>query len=441
MLTDHSGAGHHRPPAKIPSPEGRNKADGSDRLAHPHRRPTSRSRAKFWLTAYTFMVLAAGANLATPLYRSYQADFGFSPLMVTLIFASYVAALIPTLVVAGSLSDAIGRRRVLLPAVALAVLGALVFANASSTGWLFIARILQGLSVGLGSGTLTATLNDLEPTGSRRRAALVSGLAAVIGIGVGPLMAGALAEYAPAPHVLPYVVEVVLLVPAALTILTLPDTTPATRWRPRRPSVPAVTRPAFVTGGLGAFLAFAVTGLFLSLAPRYVSSLSGSDNLALSGAAVALLFAIAALAQRAGFNRAHHHNMILGLPLLTVGLVLLAVAGSASSLSLLLVAVVFAGTGQGLVFLGGLTAVNNAVPAGRHAEVLSSFYVVAYLGVGLPVIGVGVLATRLGLLPAVEYFSGTIAALALILLAVLLREHRRTSSYAPATAPALDAGR
>jgi len=381
-------------------------------------------RWRFWGTAYALLILLTGTNLPTPLYRGYAARFGFSPLIVTLIFATYVAVLIPSLLVAGPLSDAVGRRAVLLPALALAVFGSLMFALATSTAWLFAARILQGLALGAASGPLTAALAELEPTGNRRRAALVSTVASVGGLGLGPLLAGLLAQYAPKPNALPFVVEIALLAPAAAAIITLPATGSPSRWRPRRPEIPAAMRSVFATSGTASFLAFAVIGLFLTLIPTYVISLSGIKNLLLSGAAVALLLVCSALAQLVGYGSPARTLELVGLPLLATGLSLLALAGRLSSLILLIVATVIAGIGQGLAFLGGLTAVNQAAPADRHADTLSSFYVIIYLGVGLPVVGVGFLATSAGLLAAVQYFAGAVAILCVVVLLVLARAPR-----------------
>jgi predicted MFS family arabinose efflux permease len=377
------------------------------------------------------LILLTGTNLPTPLYRGYELRFGFSPLVVTLIFAAYVAVLIPSLLVAGPLSDAVGRRGVLLPAVALAALGSLVFALAAGTGWLFAARVLQGLALGAASGPLTAALTELEPTGNRRKAALVSTMASVGGLGLGPVLAGLLAQFAPAPDVLSFAVEIVLLIPAAAAITVLPAASSRTRWRPRRPEIPAAMRAAFATSGTASFLAFAVIGLFLTLIPTYVTTLSGSKNLLLGGAAVALMLLCSALAQLLGYGKRARNLEMVGLPLLAAGLVLLALAGGLSSLTLLLAATVIGGTGQGLAFLGGLTAVNQAAPADRHADVLSSFYVIIYLGVGLPAIGVGFLATVAGLLVAVQCFAAVVAVLCVVVLLVLARAHHRASVAAP----------
>lgn len=385
-------------------------------------------RRRFWATGYALLVLVTGTNLATPLYRGYAETFGFSPVVLTSIFSVYVAVLVPSLLVAGPLSDAVGRRLVLLPAFVLAGLGSLVFALAPSTAWLFVARALQGLAVGAASAPLTAALTELEPTRNRRKAALVSTVASVGGLGLGPVLGGLLAQYAPAPHVLPFVAEIALLVPAAAVIAMLPETTTRTRWRPRRPEIPARMKGEFATSGTAGFLAFAVLGLFLTLVPTYVATLSGSGNLLLAGAAVALLLACSAAAQFAGYGRPARALQLLGLPLLSTGLVLLAVAGGASSAALLLVATVIAGTGHGLAFLGGLTTINSSAPPGRHAEVLATFYVIVYLGVGLPTVGVGLLATAAGLLTAVQSFAWVVAALCLLVLLVLTGRTRRHSA-------------
>ncbi|WP_242887544.1 MFS transporter [Actinomadura litoris] len=380
---------------------------------------------RFWVTAYTLLILLAGTNLPTPLYRGYEERFGFSPFVVTLIFAVYVAVLIPSLLVAGPLSDAVGRRRVLVPALVLAGLGALGFALAKDTWWLFAARISQGLAVGAASGALTAALSELEPSGSRRKAALVSTVASVGGLGLGPVLAGLLAEYvAVAPDVLPFAVEIVLLIPAAVAVMALPTTRETTRWRPRRPGIPAAMRAVFATSGTASFLAFAVIGLFLTLIPTYVATLADSGNLLLGGGTAALLLACSAIVQILGYGRSPRHLQLLGLPLLALGLLML--VGARSSLVLLLGAAVLAGAGHGSVFLGGLTAVNSAAPDGSRAEVLSGFYVIVYLGVGLPVLGVGVLATAVSLTTAVSWFAGTVAVLCLLVLCAVGRTGRRS---------------
>ena len=395
-----------------------------------HDSMTRRPVWRFWAVGYSLLVLLTGTNLATPLYGTYQRLFGFSAVIVTVIFAAYVAALIPSLLIAGPLSDAIGRRTVLVPAIIVAAAGTGVFALADSTAWLFAGRIIQGLAVGAASGALTATLTETEPRGDHRRAALLATAASVGGLGVGPLLAGILAQYGPAPRRLPFLVEIAALIPAVLVMATLPERTARTRWRPRRPQIPETARRVFLIGGSANFLAFAVIGLFLALIPTYVASLAHSTNLVLGGGAVAVMIACSVLAQITAHGRRPATTQTVGLCLLATGLILLAIAGAASSLALLLVATAIAGVGQGLVFLAGITEVTSAAPPERRADVLSSFYVIVYLGVGMPVIGIGFLATAIGLLRSVQYFALAVAALCLALTATHAHRNRRSSQPA-----------
>jgi MFS family permease len=140
----------------------------------------------------------------------------------------------------GPLSDAIGRRAVLLPAIALGIAGAAIFAVAASTGWLYAARLVQGVALGAASGPVTALIVEREPNADRGRAAMVAALAAVGGVGSGPLLGGVVAQYLPAPTVLAYLVEITLLLCAGVATALLPDPESTNRiaYRPRRPSIP-----------------------------------------------------------------------------------------------------------------------------------------------------------------------------------------------------------
>ncbi|MEC3917686.1 MFS transporter [Nocardia sp. CDC160] len=376
------------------------------------------SRLRFWGAAYALLILFTGTNLATPLYHGYAQRFGFSPLMLTLVFAAYVGALIPSLLVAGPASDALGRRTILLPALAVAALGTLAFALATGLVWLFAARILQGVAMGAASGALTAAISEVEPRGDRRRAALVSAMATAGGMGVGPMLGAVVAQYFPQPYVTPFVVHLVLLIPAGVFLAMLPSVRTGGRWRPRRPSIPSGMGRTFAAAGSAAFLGFAVVGVFLTLVPTYAATLSGSSNLVVGSAAAAVLPVAWSVAQLIGYGKSERALEHTGLPLLAAGLALLALAGAVSSLTLLLAATLLAGAGHGLAFLSGLTAVNAAAPADRHADVLSTYYVMGYCGTGGPVIGVGLLAGTTGTLHAVQLFAAAVAVACLLRLAL-----------------------
>jgi predicted MFS family arabinose efflux permease len=408
-------------------------AGGSVEGEAPTASTTRASGVTFGLCGYILFVLFLGTNVPSPLYRVYQQVFGFSPLVVTLVFAVYMAALIPSLLLFGPLSDVIGRRRVVLPGLGLAMVGAALFAVAEGTAWLFAARVTQGVSMGVASGALTAAMVESEPDGNQARAVVFATGCIVTGGGAGPLLAGVLAEYAPWPRTLVYLVVLVALVPALYGASRLPNRPSAARWRPRRPQVPASIRPAFVTASASSFLAWSVTGLFLTLVPSYATALAGTSNLVVAGGVVALLLGCSAVVQVRGQGQHPRTAQRRGLGLLVGGLVLLVAAGEARSLPLLLVATMAAGVGQGLAFLGSMAEMNQVAPPDRHADILSSFYVVTYVGTGAPVIGVGLLATHIALLNAVEAFAAALAVLCLIAFArlVLIRTRAVDSPAAP----------
>ncbi len=402
-----------------------------DRQSQPQAAVRRVSGPAFGWVAYTMFILLTGTNLPTPLYHGYEQIFGHSALTTTLIFAAYVAALVPSLLIAGPLADSVGRRVVLLPALLMAVAGTLTFLLAGDTFWLFLARIMQGVAIGAASGALTASLSELEPTGNRRRAALVTTAVSLGGLGAGPLTAGVLAQYAPAPYAAPFILEIVLLSPAFVFMMLMPDKTTRTPWQPSRPSIPARLRRVFIMSGTANFLAFSVIGLFLSLVPAYVVKLSGLNNQAVAGATVTLMLACSIAAQIAGYGKSSFKLQFAGLAVFVPGLIMLILAGALMSLPLLITSAIAAGIGHGFVFLGGMTEINSLAPENRRAETISAFYVIIYLGVGGPVIGAGLLATMLGSLLAVQIFAGLIIPIALFAMAALVFNQRASEEPLP----------
>lgn len=388
-----------------------------------------RSRSAFAAVAATLAVLMVGPNLPTPLYPLYREVFHFGPLTTTAVYAIYAGALLPSLLLFGPLSDAIGRRPVLYGGLAFGVVGSLVLATASDTLLLAVGRLLQGISVGAASGAATAALRETEPSDNRVRAATTAAAAMVGGSAIGPLLAGLLVQYAPAPRVLSYAVHIVMLAAVAVGLRLLHEPRRSGSWKPQRPGVPANMRALFAVSGATAFLVWAVTALFLALIPSFIATVLHISNTAIFGGVVTLMLASSALVQLAGRALPPLPSQIVGLVGVVVGLAVLNVAGSVHSVVLLLIASVVAGLGQGLAFLGAMKEVNLASPPARLGEVISGFYVVVYLGVGVPVIGVGVLATHMDLLTAVRGFSIVVGVIGCVLAAGLaIYACRRTSS-------------
>jgi MFS family permease len=373
--------------------------------------------------AYAFLIIMLGVALPTPLYTLYRIEFGFSVLMLTVIFATFAVGVIVALILFGRLSDDIGRRRVLLPGLALSALSAVAFLLARGVGMLFVGRMLCGLSVGVFIGAATATLVDLAPH-ARGRATLVATMVTLVGVGSGPLLAGLLSQFAAWPLHLTYVVDLALLVPAAALVWAMPEPVPASRRgrvRLQKLSVPAEMRAVFVRAALAAFAGFAVLGLFTAVAPGFLGQILGITNRAIVGLVVFSVFAASTAGQTVLMRILGPKALLAGCVGLIAGMGLLALGLDRSSLILVVVGGMVAGLGQGLSFRAGLAAVNEAAPADRRGEVASSYFVVAYVALSLPVVGVGVVAGLSDLRTASVIFAALVAAMAATVLILLRR--------------------
>ncbi|MFC8507335.1 MFS transporter [Streptomyces sp. NPDC057411] len=353
------------------------------------------------LAGAVFVVCMAGTTLPTPLYPLYQEKFGFSELTVTVVFAVYAFGVIGVLLLAGNASDTIGRRPTLWWGLGFAAASAVCFLVADALGWLYAGRLCSGLSAGLFTGAATAYVMELAPPGGASRATLVATAANMGGLGCGPLLAGLLAEYAPEPLLLPFAVHLALVAVSALVLLRLPETVserlPLSAVRPRKPALPPQVRAVFVPAAVASFAGFALFGLFTSVSPAFLARYLHVDNHAVSGLVVALAFFASTAGQVAAGRVGPTRSLPLGCAVLFAGLLLLACALSTDLLVFVVLSALVGGVGQGLSFRAALSAVAAASPADRRAAVISALFVVAYTGISIPVIGVGLLAEPLGL--------------------------------------------
>jgi MFS family permease len=377
----------------------------------------------FGLVAYAFLVTMIGTTLPTPLYPLFEQRYSFGELMVTVIFAVYAFGVIAGLLLFGNLSDEIGRKPVLLVGLAFSAISAFLFVLAGSLAPIFAGRVVSGFSAGVFTGTATAMLVDLAPGGRRRMASLVAVVVTFGGLGLGTLLSGLLADYARSPLRLPFIVDLVLLVPAVLGLLVTPETVQrqALRLRLQRLSVPPEVRGVFIRGATAGFGAFAVAGVFSSVAPAFLGAILGRTSHALAGAIVFILFSASTVGQLLVSRLSDRRALILGCALLAGGVGLLALALWIESLAALIASASVVGLGQGFVTGAGLAAINQRAPIERRGETASSFFVVMYVGLSLPVIGVGVAANAWSLRGAGIAFSAAVAALVLTVLASLAR--------------------
>lgn len=371
-------------------------------------------------------VMFMGSTLLTPLYVIYQRAFGFTEITLTLVYAVYVVGNLAALFFFGRLSDQVGRRRVNLSAILLGATATLLFLGAASTPWLFLARTLSGLAIGIASAAATAWVAELVT--DQPRASTLATTANLAGIAIGPLLAGLLAQYAPAPLRTTFVVYLMLLALVAWRVAFLPETVPdpVTRlrdvaFRPRL-GVPRTIRRTFVAPALAAFAAFALGGYYAALAPTLLADDLGITNSALAGGIVAEFFAVAALAVPATRRLQSHRAMQAGLLLLVPSVGLLLLAQARASLAALFIGSAAGGVALALGYRGTLQVVNGLAPADQRAEVIASYMIVCFLGNSLPVIGVGVLSRIAGHVTAHAVFAATIAVLAVVAAAAGFRD-------------------
>jgi MFS family permease len=409
-------------------------------VAVPARRRLVVSRpVAFWLVAVAFAVTMFGTTLPTPLYVLYQEELGFADDMLTVIFSAYAVGVLAALLVFGRASDQLGRRRMLLVGLAFAALSTVAFLLDQGLALLIVGRLLSGLSAGIFTGTATAALVDLAGAGRGRRATLVATAFNVGGLSLGPLVAGVLAQLAPLPLRLPFWVGLGLILLATLAVWAMPETVDVPehpRLRISRPDLPPQVRPVLIRAATAGFAGFAMLGLFTAVAPSFLLELLHEPSHALSGAVVFTVFAASTLGQVAlARRRFGHRALAAGCVALIAGMGLLAAGLAATSLALVIASAIIAGLGQGLCMRAGLEAVNTQAPAQRRAGVASTFFIVMYVAISLPVIGVGIAATRLGLQTAGIAFSIGVAAIAAIALATLIPARTGTThAGAPVTA-------
>jgi drug/metabolite transporter (DMT)-like permease/MFS family permease len=381
------------------------------------RRPTLSPRTSYLLAAAIVGLALFASGAPSPLYGIYRELWGFSPLVLTLVYATYAFGVLTTLILAGRLSDQVGRRPVLLVALGVLIVATVLFILATSVVWLFAARALQGLATGVALSAASAALLELHPRRDPIAVSLANGVASAAGTGLGVLVSALLVELLPAPRVLPFVALLALFAITMAGVWLMPEPVAGRsrlRLTPGRPSVPAAIRGPFLLAALGAVSSWSIAGLFLSLGPQLSADLFQTTNHLIAGVGVFALAGSAAAAQIA-FRHAQPWAAAAGGSLaLFAGMVLLVIATAADSSIAYLAGAVIGGAGFGVAFLGALRALTAVIPNEHRASVMSAFYIVAYAALSLPAIAGGTIVGALGILPTFEIFGSVAAAVALL---------------------------
>jgi MFS family permease/acetolactate synthase regulatory subunit len=379
--------------------------------------------ASFWLVAYSLFITLLGTNLPAPLYALYRKQWNLSPGMITLIYAAYAFVVIPTIVISGQLSDRIGRKKVLVPGLLFSIIGSISFSLSDGIGMLLLSRMLQGLSVGMLNGVAVAAMTELDPRQNRTKSAFIAAIAVTVGNALGPVLSGLLGDYAPYPTKLSYLIHMLLAIPGFLGLFYIhekmkPSLSPI---QLHKPFVPKGIRKPFYISSTTSFLAWSIMSLMLSIIPSYLGTLVGKSNLTISGAVIALVLGLSTVHQIMLRKQPIRNLIVIGYTLLCFGLAAMVLTIMTKSLWFLIFTTILIGLGHGPTFAGSLALINEVSPDNTRADIISTFYVVTYLGVAIPILILGFAAQWIGLTQGIEWFSVISGCMVLVSLIFWLR--------------------
>ncbi|MCW2601282.1 MAG: transporter [Frankiales bacterium] len=385
----------------------------------------------FYLLASIVVSFLAGSSAPTPLYSIYQSQWHFSPITTTAVYGIYALAVLVALLVVGSLSDHVGRRPVLLTAIAVQALTMLVFADAGGVAQLIAARVLQGLSTGAAVGAVGAGMLDLD----HARGTIANAVAPVLGTAIGGLLSGLLVQLLPYPTELVYLVLLGVFVLQGVGVALMAESSS------RRPgalasmrlrfALPPQIRTPFLLAAPAIVAVWALGGFYGSLGPALTRLVSGSGSYVLGGLSLFTLAASGAGAVLLLRATATRTVLSLGTIALVAGVGTTLLALVAGSTVTFFVGTAIAGVGFGAGLQGAIRSVIPLAAPHERAGVLSLLYLVSYLAMGLPaVIGGFLVVDGGGLLTTAREYGAAVIALALLAMLGLAR-----SSEPKTTAP------
>jgi MFS family permease len=396
--------------------------------------------AAFWLVAGVWFLLLFAAAAPSPLYGVYQARWRFSAITLTAVFGVYALGLLVALLVFGSVSDYLGRRRVISVALAAGAGACGLFLAAHGVGLLFAARALTGAAVGTAAGAAGAALIDLQPAGSARGPVVISA-ANLMGLAVGALGTSALVQYGPAPTHLVWWLLLGAFAVTAVAVLAIPETAAErpgvlASLRPRM-AVPRQARGTFAVALPCMTAAPALAGFYLSLGPSLAAQVLGSRDLLWGGLVIFLITGIGAAATVALRGLSGPAAMLAGcLTLLAGAVVTLAALETASAAAFLAgTAVAGAGFGTGF-FLGAFRILTLLAGPGQRAGLIAAIWIVFFLAFSVPVVIAGVATTHFGLHRTSLVYCAVIAVLAAAAVGSLIIRRHSAQLPAPPTAQA-----
>lgn len=374
-----------------------------------------------WKALVGMLVLTMGTSTLTPLLPLYQQHFGISTGTATLLFVTYTITVVPTMLIAGNLSDRLGRKRLLLPAMVTMTLASLVFALAESVPMLFAGRVLQGLAIGGFLGVGAAFVVDHARADSKALAAALAGVFFRLGFGLGPGLAGIAAQYGPNPrhtvfwgHIVLMVIGIIAIATAAETLMRRAEPGP---FRVRI-GVPQGQALGFLTYVAPAtFMMSFVEGTVLSVVPIFVFQTLDVHNLAIVGAIGFLVLAVGGVAPFLARGLDPRRSVAIGVTLSSLLSLLIVASSGLDAVALVLVAAAAIGLVNGFILYGGTVICGTIVPIEERGKLMSLLYMCAYAGT-IPTIALGYLADGIGLTATLGIFSAIAICIAGFVLAV-----------------------
>ncbi|WP_331728117.1 MFS transporter [Streptomyces sp. NBC_01176] len=403
----------------------------------PPRRPaparpsgSGRPLATFGVVTASIAV-AFGAGAGSPLFVLYQREWGFPAWQLTTAFTVYAVTLLATLLVAGSVSDHIGRRPVLVGAMLLLLVTSALFLAADNIGWIIAARAVQGMATGAATSTFTAAIIELASPRRRPVMTVLTSAAPVGGLALGALFAGVAVQTSDHPTAVVFIGLAVVLVYGIASVLAAPETAD------RHPGVLASLRPrlSVLRAARGWFWSLVplvaagwmFSGLFLGLAPSFDSSVFGIHSAAVNGAIVAIQPMAAAVAGIAFGRLAAERATRVGALLIFVGAALAVVGVAAGSLPLVIVGALLGGSGQGAAFGSSLRILGPLADNASRGGLFAAVYLVAYTAYGAPVLLAGIASDFVPLTATVIVYGSVVALLAAAAALSLALRARRTN--------------
>jgi MFS family permease len=365
---------------------------------------------------FASLYLSAGALM--PLLVVYQGQWHFPSALLTLAFAVFAVGFLAAVLTVGSLSDQVGRRPVLLAALAIQLSSNVVFLTAPNVGWVIAGRIAGGLATGAATPAFTAALVELAPPSRKGLGTVLGSVGLTGGLAVGSLLAGLAIQFTTDSNAIVFTALTIITVCAIGVVALAPETvtpTPATlRALIPRVSVPCTARAEFAAAAPVIAAVWMCSGLSGGLAPSMVKSVFGVDSGLLSGLSGFVSPAMSAVVGLAVARMDPRRAMTIGILATILGGIGIASGPLCGSLTVMIIGQTIAGAGFGASFAASLRLILPLAAAHQRATVVASVYLVSYLAFGAPIVIAGQLVEPVGLVPTVFWYTVTTVLLALI---------------------------